>query len=113
MRLFTRTPRIDADSAAGLVGAGTVVVVDVRQRAESKASHIEGAIHIPLSQLSSCLHQLPRGKTIVTVCRSGHRSALAARTLTRAGHDVVNLEGGINAWARAGLPLSTSNERKR
>ncbi len=43
---------------------------------------------------------------IVTACRSGHRRALAARTLTRAGHDVLNLHGGMNAWARAGPPLS-------
>jgi rhodanese-related sulfurtransferase len=63
-------------------------VVDVRQRAEWKTGHIQDAIHIPLSQLSNRQHQLPTGKTIVTVCRSGHRSALAARTLTRAGHAV-------------------------
>jgi len=43
------------------------------------------------------LQQLPRGKTIVTVCRSGHRSGIAARALTRAGHDVLNLRGGMNA----------------
>jgi Rhodanese-related sulfurtransferase len=108
MRLFTRTRPIDAGSAADLLAARSVVVVDVRQHAEWKTGHIQGAIHIPLTQLSSRLHQLPSGKTIVTVCRSGHRSALAARTLTRAGHDVLNLRGGMNAWARAGLPLSSS-----
>ena len=106
MRLFTRTQGIDAGSAADLLAARSVVVVDVRQHAEWKTGHIQGAIHIPLTQLSSHLHQLPSGKTLVTVCRSGHRSALAARTLTRAGHDVRNLHGGMNAWARAGLPLS-------
>ncbi len=36
---------------------------------------------------------------------------LAARTLTRAGHDVRNLRGGMNAWARAGLPLSNARDR--
>ena len=53
------------------------------------------------------MSKLPAGKTIVTVCASGHRSAAAARTLTRAGHDVLNLHGGMSAWTRAGLPLST------
>ena len=111
MPLFTRTQGIDASSAAKLLAAQSAVVVDVRQHAEWKTGHIHDAIHIPLSQLSSRLHQLPRGKTIVTVCRSGHRSALAARTLTRAGHDVLNLRGGMNAWARAGLPIDNAPVR--
>jgi rhodanese-related sulfurtransferase len=105
MRLFTRTRPIDAGGAADLLAARSAVVLDVRQHAEWKTGHIEGAIHIPLAQLSSRLQQLPSGTTIVTVCRSGHRSAVAAQTLTRAGHDVLNLRGGMNAWTRAGLPL--------
>jgi len=113
MRLFTRTRPIDAGSAADLLAARSVVVLDVRQHAEWKTGHIAGAIHIPLTQLSSRLQQLPTGTTIVTVCRSGHRSAVAARTLTRAGHDVLNLRGGMNAWARAGLPLSSRKGRGR
>ena len=71
MRLFTRTRRIDAGSAADLLAAHSVVVVDVRQHGEWKTGHIQGAIHIPLSQLSSRQQQLLPGKTIVTVCRSG------------------------------------------
>ena len=105
MRLVTRTQEIDADSAAKLLAAQTIVVVDVRQHAEWKTGHIQDAIHIPLGQLSSRQQQLPRGNAIITVCRSGHRSAFAARTLTRAGHDVLNLRGGMNAWSRAGHAL--------
>ena len=107
MGLFSRTPRIDAAGAAELVAARSAVVVDVRQNAEWKRGHIQGAVHIPLGALPSRMQQLPAGKTIVTVCASGHRSAVAARTLTRAGHDVLNLRGGMSAWARAGLPLTT------
>jgi rhodanese-related sulfurtransferase len=106
MGLFTRMRPVDAAGAADLLAARSAVVVDVREHAEWKTGHIQGAIHIPLAHLSGRLAQLPSGKTIVTVCRSGHRSAAAARTLTRAGHDVLNLRGGMNAWARAGLPLS-------
>lgn len=111
MGLFTRTRPIDAGGAADLLAARSAVVLDVREHAEWKTGHIQGAIHVPLAQLQSRLPQLPSGKTIVTVCRSGHRSALAARTLTRAGHDVLNLRGGMNAWARAGLPLSSRTAR--
>ena len=106
MSLFTRTPRIEPGAAADLLPTRRAVVLDVRQQSEWKKGHIRGAIHIPLPQLERRLDQLPHDKTIITVCRSGHRSGLAARTLARAGHDVLNLRGGINAWTRAGLPLS-------
>ena len=111
MRLFTKAPSIEPGEAADLIAARTAVVVDVREHAEWKAGHIKDATHIPLAKLSNRQDQIPAGKTIITVCRSGHRSALAARTLTRTGHDVVNLRGGMNAWARAGLPLSPSSAR--
>ncbi len=113
VRLFSRTATIDARTAADRIAAGSVIVVDVRQQAEWKTGHIEGALHIPLTQLSNPQHQLPSDKTIVTVCRSGHRSSIAARTLARAGHDVLNLRGGMNAWARAGLPLGPAHRRTR
>ena len=95
MRLFSRTTTIDAHTAADLLAAQSVIVLDVRQHGERKTGHIRGAVHIPL--MPHRLQQLPRGKTIVTVCRSGHRSGIAARALTRAGHDVLNLRGGMNA----------------
>ena len=113
MRLFRRTASVDAAGAADLLAARSAVLVDVRQPAEWTAGHIDGALHIPLSQLTRRLDQLPRGKTIIAVCRTGHRSGIAARTLARAGHDVLNLKGGINAWARTGLPLVKPNKRKR
>lgn len=113
MRPFTRTAAIDATGAADLLTAQSAVVVDVRQHAEWTTGHIQDAIHIPLTQLPKRLHQLPHDKTIITVCRSGHRSALAARTLTRAGHNVLNLRGGMRAWARAGLPLSDARGEQR
>ena len=42
---------------------------------------------------------------MVTVCRSGARSARAATMLARQGREVSNLAGGMRAWARAGLPV--------
>ncbi len=107
MGLFTRTPTLDAHAAASRVAAGDIVVVDVRQQSEWNGGHIRGSIHVPLLQLSTHLHRIPADKTILTVCRSGHRSATAGRTLARAGHQVLNLRGGLNAWTRAGLPLET------
>jgi rhodanese-related sulfurtransferase len=113
VRPFMRTPTIDATDAADLLRAQGAVVVDVRQLGEWTTGHIQDGIHIPLTQLPKRLRQLPHGKTIITVCRSGHRSALAARMLTRAGHNVLNLRGGMSAWARAGLPLSETHGEQR
>jgi rhodanese-related sulfurtransferase len=62
-------------------------------------------------QLKHRLATLPQGKTIVTVCASGHRSAVAARTLERAGYEVENLKGGMHAWARAGLSVEKTRPR--
>jgi rhodanese-related sulfurtransferase len=45
------------------------------------------------------------------VCRSGHRSALAAKMLARGDREVVNLSGGMHAWVRAGLPVVTAGGR--
>ena len=69
------------------------------------SGHAPGARHIPLSHLPARMKDLPPQRTVVTVCRSGHRSALAARMLAREGREVINLSGGMHAWARAGLPV--------
>jgi rhodanese-related sulfurtransferase len=102
-----RLPRITAPRRAPerLPQPGEATPLDVRQEIEWKHGHIRSALHIPLAHVSHRAHELPSDTTIVTVCRSGHRSALAARTLRRAGYQVANLRGGMRAWAQAGRPL--------
>jgi len=48
---------------------------------------------------------LPRDRRVVVVCRSGNRSARATALLVRSGFEAVNLNGGMRAWAEAGLPV--------
>ena len=79
--------------------------VDVREDDEWQAGHIDGAQHIPLRELSERLGQLSAGRRIVAVCRSGSRSAVAVRGLRQLGYDAENLDGGVTAWSKAGLPL--------
>jgi rhodanese-related sulfurtransferase len=111
VRLFSRPNRVEATRAAELLERGEVVVLDVRENVEWKAGRIPGALHIPLAQVPFRGGELPRDTTIVTVCRSGHRSGLAARGLQHAGYRVENLAGGMKAWARAGLPLDPPGGR--
>jgi len=105
MGLFSRTPRTDPAELAGRLGGRSVLVLDVRQPAEWRRGHIRGADNVPLGSVRRRLDTLPRDRTIVTVCASGHRSAAAARTLRRAGFEVENLKGGMQAWSRQGLPV--------
>ena len=64
-----------------------------------------GPRHIPLGQLARRVAELPERRAVVTVCRSGARSARAAAMLARTGREVSNLAGGMRAWAQAGLPV--------
>ncbi len=105
MRLFRQTNGTDVRSVAERLADRSVVVIDVRQPVEWRRGHIHGSLNLPLAQLANRLHRLPGDKTIVTVCASGHRSAVAARTLQRAGYQVENLKGGMRSWVRTGLPL--------
>ena len=113
MRLFTRTAHVDAATVAERLADRSVAVVDVRQPAEWRRGHIHGSLNLPLTQLANRLHRLPNDKPVVAVCASGHRSALAVRTLQRAGYQAENLKGGMRAWTRAGLPLHPARSKLR
>jgi rhodanese-related sulfurtransferase len=95
---------VKAADASALLASGAILL-DVREKQEWQAGHAPNARHIPLGQLADRHRELPDGRTIITVCRSGMRSAQAARMLAAQSRQVVNLSGGMNAWARAGLPV--------
>lgn len=103
--LFAR-PYVSVSAAeAAVMAAGGAVLLDVRESHEWHAGHAPKARHIPLGQLTQRARELPNGRAVITVCRSGARSARAAALLARDGRQVSNLTGGMHAWARAGLPV--------
>ena len=87
------------------------VLLDVREPAEWRAGHAPKARHIPLGDLDRRRKELPAGREIITVCRSGNRSARAAGILAADGHTVRNLTGGMRAWSAAGLPVVAKGGR--
>lgn len=89
-----------------------VVLLDVREPAEWAAGHIEGAVHLPMSELNARQDEIPTDRPIVCVCRSGQRSGKVTQALTRAGYDAENMEGGMLAWAEAGSPIVTDEGRQ-
>ena len=75
-------------------------LLDVREKFEYQISNLNGTL-IPLQQLKDRLDKLDKDKEIVVMCRSGSRSLTACHTLRENGFEnVVNLKGGVNAWAR-------------
>jgi len=105
---FTRPGNMTAAEAHQAVASDGAVLLDVREQSEWQAAHAPQARHLVLSQLQDNLGDLPTDQLIITVCRSGRRSAIAADTLTRHGYRATNLTGGMNAWAAAGLPVRTN-----
>lgn len=78
-------------------------VLDVRRAREWDAFHLEGALHVPLSELPRRVAELDRDADWVVVCASGYRSGIAASVLERAGvRRVANALGGMDGWRRAG-----------
>lgn len=97
-------PSTDVAGALGLLAAGALLV-DVRERREFAQGHAPGAVNLPLSRLRRTQDTLPEGRDVVVMCRSGHRSAVAARALAGPGRDLTNLGGGLAAWAQADQPI--------
>lgn len=99
-------PTIGPAEVRALIAAGAVLV-DIREQEEWDEARIPGAELRPLSTIDRWWPQLPRDTTVILYCRSGNRSAHAARALIhRAGlANVVHLGGGILAWAGEGFEL--------
>ncbi len=81
-------------------------LLDVRQPEEFRSGHIPGAKLIPLGELEQRLNEVPKSQEILCVCHSGNRSRSASIRLIKAGYTVVNLRGGMIAWARAGQKVT-------
>ena len=84
------------------------VLIDVREEHEVAVAHIQGSLFIPLKDLPTQLAKLEkyRKKPVVVVCAAGQRSAAACRFLNKSGfEDVSQIDGGIQAWEKARLPL--------
>lgn len=102
---------VDVKQGAAMQKQGALLL-DVREQNEYVAVHAPGSTLIPLGQLSSRLGEIQqyKNKPIAVVCRSGRRSAQGVELLHKAGFtQAVNVDGGMNAWESAGLPVIKGN----
>ena len=76
-------------------------LVDVRDDDELALASLDGALHLPMDEVTQRLDELPKDGDIVVMCHSGGRSSRVAAYLRHHGYaSVANLAGGIDAWSR-------------
>lgn len=99
------TPLAAADVAARLK-AGQAVLVDIREPDEFARAHVKGALQRPLSTFEAAHLRIEPGRDVVFTCRTGMRTGGACDRLASAveGQAFV-LDGGLDAWRAAGLPV--------
>ncbi|MEL7647874.1 MAG: rhodanese-like domain-containing protein [Sedimentibacter sp.] len=92
--------KIGAEEAKKIMDSEEVIVLDVRTQDEYDQGHIPGSVLLPVDEISAKAVQVlsERDAKILVYCRSGNRSAAAARTLIDMGYTNVYDFGGINDW---------------
>lgn len=99
---------LSPSDAVLLINRENALVLDVRDEAEYAAGHITDARNIPLSALDTRFQELNKfkDKPILVNCQAGMRSGKAVAMLHKQGFTkVYNLQGGLNAWQQAKLPV--------
>ena len=94
-----------ADLAAGLDESDDWVILDIRPPSHYNNGHIEGSLHIPLTQLVERRDEVPKDKKIAVVCAMDTNSAFATAILRMHGYDAWIIKGGVPGWVMAGMPL--------
>ena len=106
-------PFMEQAEARQLLDANGVTVLDVRDAGAYLASHIPGALQIPVARVEGEVPYLPKGKPIVAYCTCPHDEAAieAVQILQHGG--VTNarvLHGGLQEWTRLGFPTASGTK---
>jgi len=90
---------------------GELVLIDVREADERRAlAPAVRSTHIPVGEIADRTSELPTDRPVAFVCKSGSRSAEAAKLAAAAGLDVRSVVGGMSAWDAQGLPTNKGSE---
>lgn len=103
---------MNVDEFDNLIAQPDVQLLDVRSQAEYDEGHIAGSrlADVKLDGfIEKASAMLDTSRTVAVYCRSGRRSASAAKQLAAHGYKVVNLQGGILAWQSQGMPVTTED----
>lgn len=93
--------------ATRLINDHNAQILDVRSAAEYAAAHVANSKNIPLEDIEKRRSELQAEKPVIVVCQTGQRASKAAGQLRTAGlSQVFVLDGGVQAWKEAGLPIT-------
>ncbi|MDF1524050.1 MAG: rhodanese-like domain-containing protein [Trueperaceae bacterium] len=101
--------QINVENAANFIFEVEPFLLDVRSEEEFAAGHLEGAVLVPVTQLSERLSELPEDLStpMIVYCAAGTRGNFALALLKLAGYENVrNMSGGFNGWKTAGFPYT-------
>ena len=104
---LVQMPLVTVKELRKRLDTGDVQVLDVRRQGEWDAGHIEGADLYPLDRFKAALPSLENAAATAVHCKGGYRSMIAASLLQRAGHNVINVIGGFDAWEKEKLPVAS------
>ena len=91
-----------------------LLVIDVRTPQERSQVRLPDSLFIPIGEVMRGRLTAPKEQPLLLVCAVGGRSYVAGRALQAMGHqEIYNLDGGIEAWRRARLPVETGPEEPR
>jgi rhodanese-related sulfurtransferase/DNA-binding HxlR family transcriptional regulator len=99
---------VSMDDLAARLAEGSVVLLDVRPRAEFRAGHLPDAVPVPIDELPGLVDELPGGLDVVAYCRGPYcvYADDAVRLLRARGRAARRLDVGVREWRRAGLPVA-------
>ena len=105
---------VDALELKARIDAGEeIALIDIRSDAEVAQGVLPDSEHLAMHLIPLRMHDLPKDKAVVLYCRSGARSYHACNFLSQQGVDnVINLRGGIIAWARLGYSIDVPQQRR-
>jgi rhodanese-related sulfurtransferase len=98
---------LDPKTLADRLKSGRAVLIDIREPDEFARRHVPGALSRPLSAFAAGHLKIDPGKDVVFACRTGMRTDASCERLAGAVDGQAHvLEGGLDAWAAAGLPVT-------
>jgi rhodanese-related sulfurtransferase len=106
---------LDAPAVYKMIQEGSAVIIDVREKMEYDAAHIDGAVNIPFSELSIEHHAFPKdlgGKALIFQCATGPRSSMACEKLMANinSEDICHMDGGLQSWTDHSYPIIKSQK---
>ena len=116
--MFTSAPRAEPQACAARIRSGAAVLIDVRESSEWAEGVAQNAVLLPLTDLTGARTQWTpflakhRFRELFVYCRSGGRSAIAARILAAEGFRVANA-GSLSDWSAAAWPVGPPAKTRR